>query len=598
MANWLARLLALGCLVVSVLCSSAGVSAKPGNPFNRNLVINGDFEDGLGSLDIEHVVKPTAWSTFGHFTVLQFGGLDGLPQSTDHDDLVKQSLGTNFFAGGPGSGIEKSTAWQRIDLHDAAAAIDRGRVSFVLSGALGGRDAKEDYAQMWVRFYDGAKASNEMCTRIHPCHKLKASIGPLGPDTVTRFDRKSRTLLSRRACHELVPPGARYAQIIVAAFSRGGADNHGYVDDVSLVLQKNGVVRLSEKSCSGQVDQHSPEFLAAVSKMDDDLSDCVNRQVHILVFLIALVLASWSFVLPLPSAWVKFRTPSKPESHPTFLLVLRGIIFFSLTAITYWVMLAHATPNVDVSQAGCAIRWGLIPQPWAIAPLAFCLLFGFTTLAVCVVFLSSRIWHPPIRHVRWIIRIQGFSLFFVVALFLLRFWTPTSGELSRVDASLLIVAAGLYFLWVSMRFKGRVPHAIRWAVFFALLIPLSQPVIAFYNVHTIRSQRIQHESQHRYFNFDRENGKFGSVLFYAPGAMDFGESARIIFSAHPAQRNNAPAQACLEPRFTAPRIRRPRCGESASSSEQPTRERSVGTMGMGRYPVALRQAIRIRRCPL
>jgi hypothetical protein len=207
----------IACATLSVVAAPAGAQAPSGTTlFGTNLVVNGDAESDTGAPSNSQIVKPTAWTTTGEFTAVQYGASGGFP---DKDSPGPSDRGKNFFGGG---NVAKSTATQKIDLSSGVQAIDSGGVTYTLGGWLGGYGSQDDNAQMTVTFLDAA--GNAL------------GAGRIGP--VTAVNRHTTTGLFERTATGSVPARARTARIVVTATRLEGTYNDGYSDDLSLVLEK------------------------------------------------------------------------------------------------------------------------------------------------------------------------------------------------------------------------------------------------------------------------------------------------------------------------------------------------------------------------
>src|SRR5919198_6344963 len=189
--------------------------------FGTNLIANPDAEAGPGSADGCKVGFIPGWTSFGNFTVVNYGittPIDScVPSYTSPDPAngAPPDHGTNLFSGGrylkdgvvdnvgspvcasadpPNPDANHTCATQTIDLSSAAADIDRGGVTADLSGWLGGRDAQDDNAILSAQFLDAQ--GNVLDPAI--------SIGP-----VLASGRDNTMKLVYRAAKGTVPVGAR-----------------------------------------------------------------------------------------------------------------------------------------------------------------------------------------------------------------------------------------------------------------------------------------------------------------------------------------------------------------------------------------------------
>jgi hypothetical protein len=112
---------ALGLTVFCVLAIETGL-AEENSLFGRNLIVNGDAEDGPGTLDASaDPMPPPGWHVTGNFTAAQYGGGGGLPTFSE---AGPPDRGKNLFAGGKDNPL--SSAEQDIDVSAASELVDSG----------------------------------------------------------------------------------------------------------------------------------------------------------------------------------------------------------------------------------------------------------------------------------------------------------------------------------------------------------------------------------------------------------------------------------------------------------------------------------------
>jgi TolB-like protein/DNA-binding winged helix-turn-helix (wHTH) protein/Tfp pilus assembly protein PilF len=181
-----------------------------------NLIVNPGAEDGPASTGYEPPASIPGWTrTAGAFTVEPYGGPNGLPDLRSPGPAER---GKNLFAGGHNAPFSSGT--QSIDISAAASLIDAKKITFTLSGFLGGFHNQGDTATLKAVFHD-AKGK-----------PLSAStIGP-----VTVHDRKSITALLLRHATGAVPPGTRTVTLELSMKRVDPYYNDGYADNLSLVL--------------------------------------------------------------------------------------------------------------------------------------------------------------------------------------------------------------------------------------------------------------------------------------------------------------------------------------------------------------------------
>ena len=199
-------------------------AALPAQILNRNLVVNGDAESGVGARNATDAkVAPPNWTTTGGFSIGTYGGGD-FPATGDYGPANR---GRQLFYGGPGS--QRSTATQTVDLTGAIADIDAGRVKFYLTGYIGLISGSYDtIAQTdWkAEFQDAAGATLATATAAGP--------------TVAAVNVPSGLLL--RSATGFLPPNVRKAKVTIDLFT-GSSGYNGYAaDNLSLVLTTDAML--------------------------------------------------------------------------------------------------------------------------------------------------------------------------------------------------------------------------------------------------------------------------------------------------------------------------------------------------------------------
>ncbi len=167
----------------------------------------------MGSADATPVTTP-GWTASGEATAVQYGA-GAYPAATDPGP---EDRGLNFFAGGYMDALSSLT--QTVDVSGYATAIDEARVTFALSGWLGGYDGQDDNATLTVTFEnaDGGALGT-------------ASIGP-----VLSADRGGVTSLVLESTAGSVPSGTRSVLVVLTMTREEGTANDGYADDLSLTF--------------------------------------------------------------------------------------------------------------------------------------------------------------------------------------------------------------------------------------------------------------------------------------------------------------------------------------------------------------------------
>jgi hypothetical protein len=521
------------CASASTPCRADDGSARCTGPaiLDCNLVQNGGFEDELGSLDIDHVVQPSSWYTSGHATVLQYGGLDGLPVSSDKDESVWRSPGYNFLAGGPaGASRRDAIVWQRIDIGPSAK---RGRDStFMLSAVLGGRAGKPDFARVWVRFLD---------------EKMNVLTNPVGVEPVLRADRKGRTFFMGRGCYGEVPPGARHAMISIKLYSLTGWDNHAYVDNVEFTLHRT-LQRKDVELCRKSGLEFDNMYKAlALSSIDPNSAACLNNEYRVLTALVFTL----SFLIVL--CWRvghKVEAPYSVRVERSVHIGIATTAALALTSLTWYFM--RSTQPLFYARCGFGeLRFPML-LPWAYQVATFCSLSALDMLLFSTVFVHWRknLWH---KSALWMSALAAAA---VAALILVIVIKPTSASLDRMNAVVLVLLPFVLLAFVCRDWIRLRRWEERAVLALVLSIPVLQPLTALWNINTINAERI-HESERHYFdvNVGQYRGRFTGVLYYAPTALDYHESARVVFSSHLNDTSSSQARSCIVPRFTAPGFR-------------------------------------------
>ncbi len=191
-------------------------------PWNQNLVVNGDAEAGPGMnlIDTAKVVKTVpGWKTSGALTVVQYGEDVGGLRPFDPGPVDR---GNQYFAGGFGPAV--SSASQTIDLSAGATEIDAGRVRFYLSAFLmiGDYTASTKSPALIATFKDGT--GKVLLTSI-----------VRGPSATEGGDMQAR------ATSGFLLPNTRSVDLLLeltdpAMGGRGDNFNNSSADNIALVL--------------------------------------------------------------------------------------------------------------------------------------------------------------------------------------------------------------------------------------------------------------------------------------------------------------------------------------------------------------------------
>ena len=199
----------------------AGAADAPadttGVPSSCNLIVNGNAEAATGSADGTPVATP-GWTATGEATAGQYG-VNGWPGLTDPGPADR---GLNLFSGGVADATSSLT--QTINVAQFASSIDASRVTYELSGWLGGWQSQDDNATLTVTF-QGATG-------------LTLGTGTIGP--VMGSDRGYATGLVQQSSSGAVPAGTRTVLVVLLMTRVSGSANDGYADDLSLVFSGTG----------------------------------------------------------------------------------------------------------------------------------------------------------------------------------------------------------------------------------------------------------------------------------------------------------------------------------------------------------------------
>jgi hypothetical protein len=188
--------------------------------FGENLIANGDAERGPVGSSADNVTI-SGWSDSGPMTVLPYDFEDSSQAYLASSDPGPEDRGTRYLWGGVGP---SSTITQTVNLADIAYLVDRGIVTYQLSGWLGGFSVQNDQMRLTASFRD---ASNE--------ELAGAALGP-----VTAVDRNFQTGLLLREAEGAIPAGTRSVLLTLTATRFAGTANNGFADNLSLVLQQQG----------------------------------------------------------------------------------------------------------------------------------------------------------------------------------------------------------------------------------------------------------------------------------------------------------------------------------------------------------------------
>jgi hypothetical protein len=190
--------------LLAVACSSQASVV-----YGSNLVVNGDAEAGT-----------SGWQSYGGYSMFQsvnYGSNWVLPTQPGPADR-----GAKMFAGAG----QYAVGYQTLDFGMATTQS----LAFSLTGWLGGWTNQGDNALFYVQFLD--EFDNEVGG---------ASIGP-----VTAQDRNNQTGLFYRESEGLLPVGTSKLSFWLSMERLVSADNDGYADNLSFVLQAPAVGEVPE----------------------------------------------------------------------------------------------------------------------------------------------------------------------------------------------------------------------------------------------------------------------------------------------------------------------------------------------------------------
>jgi hypothetical protein len=193
------------------------VAPEGGRWYNANLIQDGDAESPY----------TTRWhDNEGFMQIRPYGGsCDGLCSFPSPYDPGPVQRGAGFFYMGDTSNHYNGTnMWlnDKIALAAIQAAIDTGRVRYVLSGYFGGDGDKPTTAQLHMFFETGTGSSN----------------GEVIVGNVTPAERQNRTGLLYREKAGFVPAGTQYINLDLQTgyFDPDSNLRTGYADNLSLIL--------------------------------------------------------------------------------------------------------------------------------------------------------------------------------------------------------------------------------------------------------------------------------------------------------------------------------------------------------------------------
>jgi Phosphoesterase family/Putative Ig domain len=200
-------------LLASVAWPAASVASTP---LGTNLIVNSGAESGSAGSGSGN--PPPSWTTTGDFAQILYSTGNGYPTQSSPGPANR---GNAFFGGGYAA---SSTAAQTISIGDLAAQIDASKISYNLSGWLGGYASQDDSMKLVATFQSSTGSS--------------LGTAQIGPELAA--DRNNVTGMLQRSATGMLPVGTRSVSLLVTATRVAGSSNDGYADNLSLVLQSTG----------------------------------------------------------------------------------------------------------------------------------------------------------------------------------------------------------------------------------------------------------------------------------------------------------------------------------------------------------------------
>ncbi len=194
-----------------------------------NLLQNPGAEAGQASPNGNTTVEIPGWQTTSTFTVVPYGGGDGLFTFPPPSEAQRIHGGKNFFAGGYQAGT--STATQTVDVSRAAPLIDAGHVTASLSAWLSGFLSETDPGTVEADFVGERGAALG-----------SFKIGPVTPD-----ERNRDFKFIQKSADAPLPTGTRDIRVTMTAVQQEGSYDDAYFDNLSLSL--NGPTLTLSRRC-------------------------------------------------------------------------------------------------------------------------------------------------------------------------------------------------------------------------------------------------------------------------------------------------------------------------------------------------------------
>lgn len=209
--------LGITCACVMTAALASAVAAGAASDTAKNLLVNGNAEQGEAKDGYDVVAEIPGWVRKGKFTVVRYGAPNGFP---DAGLGAKLGGGANFFAGGPEN--PNSAISQDVNVAPNKALIDTGKAKATLSGYIGGYAGQDDSLIATALFLSAA--GKKLGT---------IRIGPVGAAA-----RKAITGMQKQKAIGPVPARTRVIRVVLAATRSGGAYNDGYADNLSLTITR------------------------------------------------------------------------------------------------------------------------------------------------------------------------------------------------------------------------------------------------------------------------------------------------------------------------------------------------------------------------
>jgi streptogramin lyase len=185
-------------------------------PAGPNLLRNPGFEDGVRPLAETATTPVPGWVVTPNLTSLAYGTAGGFPSAAAGAEV---GGGSAFASGGPNNG--ESRAIQHVNVSGQSDAIDSGRATGTLSGALGGMSSQADSAMVTATYLNG----------------VGDALGSVQIGPVTPADRGGETKLLSRSQSDQIPSGTRAIRVTaIASRATPSGYNDGYLDNLSLRL--------------------------------------------------------------------------------------------------------------------------------------------------------------------------------------------------------------------------------------------------------------------------------------------------------------------------------------------------------------------------